>query len=161
MNKITLRHLLTHTSGISDIINSPGFAELQPFAATPEELVARFRGQSLDFEPGSQFDYSNSGYLLLSYLIEKISGDRYDRFLRGNLFAPLGMNDSGYDSTSAIIPHRAAGYVYGASGFANAAFIHMSNLQGAGGLYRPLRTCSSRPRDYLAARYSSPNRRRR
>lgn len=134
-NKITLRHLLTHTSGIPDFLNGPGFAEQQPFAATPEQLVARFRGQPLDFEPGSRFEYSNSGYILLSYLIEKISGDRYDGFLRENLFAPLGMNDSGYDSNSAIIAHRAAGYVYGASGFANAAFIQMSNLQGAGGLY--------------------------
>ena len=134
-NAITLRHLLTHTSGIPDFINGPGFTALQPFVATPEELVARFRGQSLEFEPGSRFNYSNSGYILLSYLIEKISGERYDRFLRENLFAPLGMNDSGYDSNSVIIPHRAAGYVYGASGFANAAFIHMSNLQGAGGLY--------------------------
>jgi CubicO group peptidase (beta-lactamase class C family) len=115
-NRITLRHLLTHTSGIPDFINGPGFGELQPFAATPEELVARLRGQSLDSEPGSRFNYSNSGYILLSYLIEKISGDRYDLFLRENLFAPLGMNDSGYDSNSAIIPHRAAGYVYGTVG---------------------------------------------
>jgi CubicO group peptidase (beta-lactamase class C family) len=86
-------------------------------------LVARFRGQSLDFEPGSRFNYSNSG---LGYLIEKISGDRYDRFLRENLFAPLGMNVSGYDSNSAIIALSRGRYVYGASGFGNAAFIHMS-----------------------------------
>jgi CubicO group peptidase (beta-lactamase class C family) len=134
-NRITLRHLLTHTSGIPDFINAPGFAELQPFAATPEELVAHFRGEPLEFEPGSQYSYSNSGYILLSYLIEKISGENYERFIRENLFAPLGMNDSGYDSNSAVIPHRAAGYVYGAAGFENAAFFHMSIPQGAGGLY--------------------------
>ncbi len=134
-NRITLRHLLTHTSGIPDFINSPGFARMQPFAATPEELVAHFRGEPLEFEPGSQFSYSNSGYILLSYLIEKLSGDSYERFIRQNLFAPLGMNDSGYDSNSAVLPHRAAGYALGASGLENAAFIDMTNLRGAGGLY--------------------------
>ena len=134
-DKITLRNLLTHTSGIADIVATPGFEKLQSISTTPEELVERFRGLALDFAPGSQFSYSNSGYMLLSYLIEKISGSSYEDFLRENLFAPLGMNDSGYDSNSAIIPRRAAGYIYDSSGFLNAAFIHMSIPQGAGGLY--------------------------
>ena len=134
-DKITLRNLLTHTSGIADIVMNPEFVKLQSLATTPEELVERFRRLPLDFAPGSQFSYSNSGYMLLSYLIEKISGSSYEDFLRENLFAPLVMNDSGYDTNSAIIPRRAAGFVYDSSGFVNAAFIHMSIPQGAGGLY--------------------------
>ncbi len=134
-DRITLRHLLTHTSGIPELLDTPEFADLRSLATTPGELVARFRGQPLDFEPGSQFRYSNSGYILLSYLIEKITGETYENFIRENLFTPLGMNDSGYDSSSAVIPHRAAGYVYEASGYENAAFVDMSISQGAGGLY--------------------------
>jgi CubicO group peptidase (beta-lactamase class C family) len=134
-DKITLPNLLTHTSGIADIVATPDFERLRSISTTPEELVERFRRLPLDFASGSQFSYSNSGYMLLSYLIEKISGSSYQDFLRENIFGPLGMNDSGYDSNSEIIPHRAAGYVYGSSGFLNAAFIHMSIPQGAGGLY--------------------------
>ena len=84
-DKITLRGLLTHTSGIADIVTNPEFEKLQSLATTPEELVERFRRLPLDFAPGSQFSYSNSGYMLLSYLIEKISGSSYEAFLRENL----------------------------------------------------------------------------
>jgi CubicO group peptidase (beta-lactamase class C family) len=134
-DKITLRHLLTHTSGIPDVLDTSEFAAILSIATTPEELVGRFCVLPLDFAPGSQFSYSNSGYILLCDLIEKISGASYADFLRENIFAPLGMNDSGYDSNSVVIPHRASGYVSLAGGFENAAFIHMSIPQGAGGLY--------------------------
>ncbi len=133
--KITLRHLLTHTSGIPDFTGLPDYPKLQTLETTPEELVSRFRNEPLDFEPGSQFSYSNSGYVLLTELIEKISGSSYEDFIRANLLAPAGMHDTGYDSNSAVISHRAAGYDYTDSGFTNAAFIHMSIPQGAGGLY--------------------------
>ena len=79
--------------------------------------------------------YDNSGYVLLTYVIEKVSGDSYEKFVRENIFAPLGMSDSGYDSNSAIIPRRASGYSPGRSGVENAGFIHMTVPQGAGALY--------------------------
>jgi CubicO group peptidase (beta-lactamase class C family) len=134
-DKITLFHLLTHTSGIPNFTSLPDYAKLEPFATTPAQLVARFRNNPLEFEPGEKWNYSNSGYVLLSYLVEKISGDNYEKFVRENIFTPLGMKDSGYDSNSAVIPHRASGYVYGKNGFENAGFIHMSIPQGAGALY--------------------------
>ena len=102
---------------------------------TPAGLVARFRDKPLDFEPGEKWNYSNSGYVLLGYLIEKITGDSYEKFLRENIFKPLGMKDSGYDSNSAVIPRRATGYDVGKDGYENAGFIHMSVPHGAGGLY--------------------------
>lgn len=134
-DKITIFHLLTHTSGIPNFTSFPEYKKLQPFATTSEQLVAHFRDKPLDFEPGEKWQYSNSGYLLLSHLIEKITGDSYEKFVKENLFTPLGMKDSGYDSNAAVIPHRASGYVSGKNGFENAGFIHMSIPQGAGALY--------------------------
>lgn len=134
-DKITIFHILTHTSGIPSFTGFPDYVKLKPFATTHAELVARFRDKPLEFEPGEKWNYSNSGYLLLSYLIEKITGDSYEKFVRENIFTPLGMKDSGYDSNSAVIPHRASGYVSGKNGFENAGFIHMSVPQGAGALY--------------------------
>ena len=134
-DKITIFNLLTHTSGIPNFTNFPDYRKLEPFAATAEQLVARFRDKPLDFEPGEKWQYSNSGYVLLGHLIEKITGDSYEKFVRENLFVPLGMKDSGYDSNSAVIPHRASGYVAGKDGFENAGFIHMSIPHGAGALY--------------------------
>jgi len=66
-----------------------------------------FRNKPLDFEPGTSGKYSNAGYYLLGYLIEKITGQSYGDFVEENIFTPLGMNDSGYDSQSKIIPRRA------------------------------------------------------
>jgi hypothetical protein len=98
-------------------------------------LVARFRDKSLEFGPGEKMSYSNSGYVLLSYLIEKLTGDKYEKFVRDNIFTPLGMKDSGYDFNSAVIAHRASGYVSGRNGLENAGFVHMSIPHGAGALY--------------------------
>jgi CubicO group peptidase (beta-lactamase class C family) len=134
-DKITIFHLLTHTSGIPNFTSFPDYRKTEPFPATPAELVARFRDKPLDFPPGEKWNYSNSGYVLLGYLIEKISGEPYERFLRDNILTPLGMKDSGYDSNSAVIPHRASGYTSGPNGFENAGFIHMSIPHGAGALY--------------------------
>jgi CubicO group peptidase (beta-lactamase class C family) len=134
-DKITIYNLLTHTSGIPSFTGFPDYAKLEPFPTTAAQLVARFRDKPLDFQPGEKWSYSNSGYVLLTYLIEKITGDSYEKFVRENIFTPLGMKDSGYDSNSAVIPHRASGYVSGKNGFENAGFVHMTIPQGAGALY--------------------------
>src|SRR5581483_7409894 len=108
---------------------------MEPFPITPEKLVAMFRDKPLEFQPGEKWNYSNSGYVLLGYLIEKISGEPYAKFVQENIFTPLGMKDSGYDSNTAIIPHRASGYTPGANGPENAGFINMTIPFSAGGLY--------------------------
>ena len=108
-DKITLFNLLTHTSGIPSFTGFPDYEKLEPFATTPGQLVARFRDKPLDFQSGEKWSYSNSGYVLLGYLLEKISGQGYAHFVQENIFKPLGMSDSGYDSNSAIIPERASG----------------------------------------------------
>jgi CubicO group peptidase (beta-lactamase class C family) len=134
-DKITIFNLLTHTSGIPNFTGFPDYPKLEPLATTAEGVVARFRDKPLDFQPGEKYSYSNSGYALLSYLIERITGGSYEKFLQDNIFTPLGMKDSGYDSNSAIIPHRASGYVFDKNGFENASYVHMTVPQGAGGLY--------------------------
>jgi CubicO group peptidase (beta-lactamase class C family) len=134
-DKITIYNLLTHTSGIPNFTSFPDYRKLEPFASTPEQLVARFRDKPLDFAPGEKFSYSNSGYVLLGYLLERITGGTYEKFVRENIFTPLGMKDSGYDSNTAVIPHRAEGYVAGTNGFEHAGFIHMSIPHAAGALY--------------------------
>ena len=132
---ITIFNLLTHTSGIPNFTGFPEYRSLEPFPSTTEKIVARFRDKPLDFQPGEKWSYSNSGYVLLGYLIERITGGSYEQFVQENIFAPLAMKDSGYDSNSAVIRNRAAGYAPGPNGPANAGFVHMSIPHAAGALY--------------------------
>lgn len=134
-DRITIFHLLTHTSGIPSFTGFPDYRSTEAFATTPEKLVARFRDKPLEFTPGERMNYSNSGYVLLGYLIERITGESYESFVQKNIFAPLGMKDSGYDSNSAVIARRAAGYEPGPNGPINAGFIHMTIPHAAGALY--------------------------
>lgn len=105
-DNITISNLLSHTSGIPNFTGFPDYASQEPFSTTPEKLVARFREKPLDFQPGEKWSYSNSGFVLLGYLIEKISGQTYEKFLQENIFTPMAMKDSGYDSNSAVILKR-------------------------------------------------------
>ena len=134
-DKITIYHLLTHTSGIPSFTGFPDYHSTEATPTTPEQLVGRFRDKPLEFQPGEKWNYSNSGYVLLGYLIEKISGQTYEKFVQENIFTPLGMKDSGYDSNSEIIVHRASGYTPGKDGVQNAGYIDMTIPLSAGALY--------------------------
>src|SRR5262249_37854577 len=79
--------------------------------------------------------YSNSGYILLGLVIERLSGQRYQDFVQENIFDRLGMKDSGYDSNTALIVHRASGYTNAFAGIANAAYLDMRTPHAAGALY--------------------------
>jgi CubicO group peptidase (beta-lactamase class C family) len=132
---ITIFHLLTHTSGIFNYTALPDFAATMPLALTPPQILANVRDRPLDFEPGSKMSYSNSGYIALGLIIEKVSGESYASFVQKNLFDPIGMKDSGYDSSTTIIARRAAGYRRGANGAVNAEYLDMSLPYAAGALY--------------------------
>ena len=133
---ITIYHLLTHTSGIPNFTNYPEYMQTWKFApTTSEKAIGYFRDKPLDFAPGERMNYSNSGYVLLGYIVERVSGQSYSTFVRENIFKPLGMNDSGYDVNAAILPNRAAGYTSGPNGFANAPYVDMTIPGGAGALY--------------------------
>jgi CubicO group peptidase (beta-lactamase class C family) len=132
---VTIFNLLTHTSGIPDFIHLADYPNLETLPLQPEQLIAKIRDKPLDFAPGSDRAYSNSGYLLLGLVIEKVSGQSYARFVKENLFKPAKMDDSGYDAQSAIILGRASGYTSGASGLENAAYIDMRVPFAAGGFF--------------------------
>jgi CubicO group peptidase (beta-lactamase class C family) len=125
-DKITIYNLLTMTSGIAgDAVKyEPG---------PPDELI--FTDRPLDFQPGEKWDYSNVGYDVLGFLVERVSGQAYADFLQANIFKPLGMNDSGCDSNVTIIPHRASGYWPGPDGVENAERTNLSGAFAAGGIY--------------------------
>jgi CubicO group peptidase (beta-lactamase class C family) len=132
---VTFFHLLTHTAGIPNMAALPNFATYRLMPSPVARTVALLKDRPLEFAPGAQMRYSNSGYVLLGYLIESISGQSYAAFLRDNIFTPLGMMDTGYDVHAEIIERRAIGYVAATGGFANAAYVDMTIPHAAGALY--------------------------
>jgi len=138
-SKVTLKHLLSHRSGIPSYTDQPGFMVNKVMIdLTPDQLIELTRDLPLQFEPGSSYRYDNSGYILLGYVIEKVSGQKYADYLQEHIFTPLGMRHSGYDVASAIIPNRATGYTLNAGQWRNSAFIAMTLPYAAGSLYSTL-----------------------
>lgn len=133
--KITVHHLLRHTSGIPNYTNRQWFEKYSMIAKTPTDFLEYFKDLPLDFEPGEKYKYSNSGYFLLGVIIEKVSGKSYEKMLREDLLDPLGMHDTGYDNNQPLIVRRARGYELGPGGFVNSNFIHMSLPYAAGSMY--------------------------
>jgi CubicO group peptidase (beta-lactamase class C family) len=130
--EITIHHLLTHTSGIRNFIDMPTYQKVKTLPSTPIQTMALFKDTPLLFKPGARYSYSNSGYVVLGYIIEKVSKKLYPLFLREQIFAPLQMRNTGYD-TSIVLKHRAAGYTNG--GQFNADYVDLSIVHAAGGLY--------------------------
>ncbi|MDX1417279.1 MAG: serine hydrolase domain-containing protein, partial [Candidatus Promineifilaceae bacterium] len=132
-SEITISQLLNHTSGI------PDYEFLRPSAAlrspiSLEELIDIFADLPLEFPPGSQWSYSNSGYVVLTAIIEIVSGQGYADYLAQEIFQPLGMDSTAYEDLDAILPNRAAGYTLGSDGYHNSEYFDISNATGAGGL---------------------------
>ena len=125
---VTIEHLLSHSSGIANFTDQPGFDPMK--AATPADTVASVADIPLAFEPGASFAYSNTGYVLLGMVIERASGLDYETFLEQHIFEPLGMADSGYEHGDT--PGLAVGY---ASEFEESDALDMSVPYAAGGLY--------------------------
>ena len=125
---ITIEHLLSHSSGIAQLHGPAGVDPMK--AATPADTVASVADIPLAFEPGTSFEYSNTGYILLGMVIERASGFDYETFLEQHIFEPLGMADSGYEHGDT--PGLAVGY---ASAFEQAGALDMSVPYAAGGLY--------------------------
>ena len=134
-SKIKIRHLLTHTSGIPDYTGFPEYRSTLMLPWPPEKLMDHLRDKPLEFEPGERFAYSNSGYFLLSCIIEKAAIRSYEQFLEQFIFKPLGMNDSGCDHFETILPHRAAGYTPDGTNWVNSAYTDTAFPQGDGALY--------------------------
>lgn len=133
---VTIHQLLCHESGIPSYTDLPGFFEKQSTVArTPVEIIRMTQDKPLEFAPGSKFHYDNSGYILLGYIIEKITGRSYEEQLKRAILEPLGMKDTGFDHYRAILPRRAEGYGYTNGQLRRAAYLDMSLPYAAGSLY--------------------------
>ena len=134
-NEVTLRHLLTHTSGIKDCSVMPEFLLNITKFTSPADLIASISKAPYDFNPGLRWSYSNSGYVILGSIIEKVSGQQYEDFLRTTFFAPLGMKNSGEYRNLAPPSGAAIGYGYAGTGFKKAPDGDMSRTFGSGIIY--------------------------
>ncbi len=134
--KVTVHHLLTHTSGIPSYTDLPRFLEdisRDPYPV--EEFIKTYCSGDLEFEPGSKFVYNNSGYFLLGAIIEEVTGQTYEDVLKAKILDPVGMKNTGYDHHDALILNRAAGYEKRAGEYVNAPYLDMSQPYAAGSLY--------------------------
>jgi CubicO group peptidase (beta-lactamase class C family) len=132
--KITLANLMSHTSGIKNITDDL-WNGLKRKTSTPAELIDMIKKFPSDFKPGTSFSYSNSGFILLGYIIEKVSGKSYEDYISDNIFKPLKMDRAYYDHMQVVVPGRASGYVSISNDkFANADFLDQSLPYAAGAL---------------------------
>jgi CubicO group peptidase (beta-lactamase class C family) len=136
-DSITIENLLTHTSGIYNYTNDGRFmnnSATKP--STQEKMLALFKDKPLDFSPGTRWSYSNSGYTLLGYIIEKVAGLPYEKAVRNYIFQPLGMTHSGFDFTHLTSSDKATGYfVYIEKSKLPANLVDSSVSYAAGAIY--------------------------
>jgi CubicO group peptidase (beta-lactamase class C family) len=130
--RVTIHHLLTHTSGIPEHTNGLDWKTTGRAPHTPKGVIDLFRERPLDFQPGEAHQYSNSGYVLLGHIIEQVADASYEAFLQEHVLGPLGMANTGYDSSGRVLEHRATGYDLRAGTFVNASFAddHTAALGG-------------------------------
>jgi CubicO group peptidase (beta-lactamase class C family) len=137
-DKITISQLLNHTSGIADLNNDLvyGNPSYMHDPITIEELVERFKYEPLEFDPGAKYDYSNSGYALLAYIIEQASEMSYNEYIETEIFTPLEMSDSVADWDKAF-SNLALGYYSpgGSNTPTKYPEVHHSHLVGMGNLF--------------------------
>ncbi len=134
-HRITVEHLLAHTSGIRSYTSMLEFWTQMRRDMTLDELISGFRDEPMDFAPGTDFRYNNSGYVLLGAIVEQISGMSYDAFLQDRIFEPLGMMNTRLEEGDAIVDRRVSGYsVRPDTPLRNAAYLSMSQPYAAGAL---------------------------
>lgn len=131
---ITIENLLTHTSGIKNYTEMPKHAETRRSEMTVTQMMAFFQNEPLAFRPGERFAYSNSGYFLLGAIIEQVSNMKYADFMEKNIFAPLQLQHTFYDSNERLLPRRVDGYTNTRHGMEHAQFLSLSHPFAAGAL---------------------------
>ena len=132
--KITIENLLTHTSGIRSYTNVPEFQKYIKEDFKPVEVIDKFKNLPMEFAPGTKWSYCNSGFFLLGYIIEKVSGKTYKEYIEENLFKPAGMTNTLYGSDIAVLKNRAYGYQPDGDKTVNAGYISMLIPYSAGAI---------------------------
>ena len=131
--KITIHHLLNHTSGIKSYTSLKKLYDIDKNDLTPEQLIDFFKNEPMDFDPGEKYKYNNSGYIILGYIIEKVSGLPYEEFVVKNIFEKLNMRNSAYGNHRSIVKNRASGY-HLKEDYENSRFVSYSLSYAAGAL---------------------------
>jgi CubicO group peptidase (beta-lactamase class C family) len=135
-DKVTIHHLLSHTSGVHSYTDIVAVMARRTMPMTVEEIVGTFKDLPLDFEPGTNWSYSNSGYFLLGLIIERTSGQSYEDYLHEHLLTPAGMTSTGYAHNRKILKGMARGYTISPDGeLVNALVVDMAWPYSAGALY--------------------------
>ncbi len=132
---ITIEHLVSHTSGIPNFTDLPLYnAEAYAKDATLPELIAHFKDLPLEFEPGTKWSYSNSGYILLTAIVEKVSGLSWTDYAEKHLLGPAGMTQSSASLSGTPLPNEAKGYQPDGDGWAPAFAVSLMWPRGAGAI---------------------------
>lgn len=136
-DEITIQHLLGHQSGIAHLNSLPWYHQLEKYDFSLSELVRRLKEVPLDFDPGTNQEYSNGGYAILAYIIEHVSGLTYGEYLRDYVFEPLGMKDTGHEQHDVQVERLAVGYTPGVrlGDREEVGYVEMSLKIGGGSLY--------------------------
>ena len=115
-----VRHLLNHTSGLVNYTELPEFPRGAERPVTRAEVLGWFSSKPLQFEPGTRYNYTNSGTFLLGLIIERVSGQTYEEYVRQNIFTPFGMQHTSMADWRVLVNHRAHGYQRDKTGWVNA-----------------------------------------
>jgi CubicO group peptidase (beta-lactamase class C family) len=134
-DKISIHHLLTHSSGIPSITELPNILEIQRQPSTPDLAIAHFKHLPLSFVAGTNCKYSDSGFIVLGKIIEIVSHQPYEDYLNDNILHPLNMSGTFLENLDSLIPHLASGYKKESNGsYSKPAFIDMSLPHAAGSI---------------------------
>lgn len=157
--RITIRHLLTHTSGLRDAFLLEGLAPPRGDGGERNDAIVKIlaRARGLNFTPGTQFQYNNGGYTLLAKIVKQVSGQSFRSFTDANIFKPLGMTHTHFhDDPTMIVPNRASGYHQDARGLHVAARADPGGILGNAGLFTTARDLLLWEQNFADTRVGAP-----
>ena len=131
---VTVEHLLTHSSGIPSYTEKPGFEAKMLADISVSDMLDSIKNDPLEFEPGTNFKYNNSGYFILGAIIEKVSHENYANYMARHIFTPLGLNNTAYEGHERSMQVRAQGYSQPEGGFVPSVKISMTQPYAAGSI---------------------------
>lgn len=138
-DRVTVHHLLGHTSGIPCYMSRPRWQRELAGLHSREDFIARFCAGPLEFEPGERYSHSHSGYYLLGAIVEAVTGQTFGAALRARVLDPLELRDTGCEDPYAVLEHRATGYEEVAGERRMAPWIDVRNLFASAGMYSTVR----------------------
>lgn len=155
-NRVTIRHLLTHTSGIRSYTEVEAWRPHWAEDLTPDSIMGFVAKDTFDFAPGTRYKYDNSGYILLGMVIEKVSGQPYAKYLESQFFKPLGLTHTSYCPSHTTDPAFAAGYSKKDDGVMPHEYLSLTQPYAAGSLCSTVGDFVKWQRDLAAGKVVSP-----